>query len=81
MLFERGVALSEFAGLTDAQIDEVINHPRDAEGKLKTPPAPAARPSMIEAMMQVDQARAAFGMSDEQYAEAIAIVRESYQEG
>lgn len=79
MIFERGVPLSEFARLTDAQIDEVLDHPRDAESKqLRPPPPPPRQLTLTEALMEVEMVAAAFGLSAEQRDEAFALVREKF---
>lgn len=66
--------------LTDAQIDEVLFHPRDAEGVLSPPPdpRPKAPPTKESRLAGIAQLRALGVITDERAAELTAEVESLY---
>ena len=66
------VPLSEIARLTDRQLIEIYNHPRDKEGRIKEPPEPlpgaSATPSLDRDLTLLAVVAANMRMPAEKYA-------------
>lgn len=79
MLVEAGVSLADYAELTDRQIEEVLCHPRNEEGRLKKPQLPKSkRERYLEELMALEFAAGEFGLSAEDRAAAERKLKQTY---